>query len=91
MRIITTCPKCGADLEEAILTVYPPLPVKHCPKCGWKWVGEPEQIVRIPFDTTQQQVCESCGKEYSAVEFEGDGERLFAICPYCKMGTEINK
>ena len=91
MIIIPTCPKCGADLEDAVLTVNPPLPVKHCPRCGWKWIGESEQTIRIPFDSLHNQICDKCGRAYSAVKFEFEDERLFAVCPYCNEGTEINK
>lgn len=50
--IIETCPQCGADLEDLALTINPPIHIKRCPKCGWKY-EEREQIIRIPFDNTK--------------------------------------
>ena len=49
MIIIETCPKCGHDLIDTMIDVYPPIPKKICPSCGWHWEGEPEKVVRIPF------------------------------------------
>ena len=49
MRIIETCPKCGHDLVDLVLTTYPPIPQKKCFNCGWEWTGEREEIVRVPF------------------------------------------
>lgn len=47
--IIETCPRCGNDLINFEITTYPPIPGKECLKCGWRWTGEPEKIVRVPF------------------------------------------
>lgn len=49
MIIIETCPKCGHDLIDTMIAVYPPIPQKMCPSCGWHWEGEPDKVVRIPF------------------------------------------
>lgn len=49
MRIIETCPKCGHDLTDLVLTTYPPIPQKKCFNCGWEWTGKPEEVVRVPF------------------------------------------
>jgi len=49
MRIIETCPVCGHDLVDLVLTVNPPIPQKKCFACGWSWTGEPEEVVRVPF------------------------------------------
>lgn len=49
MIIIETCPECGHDLVDLVLTSYPPIPAKQCPRCGWHWVGEREEVVRVPF------------------------------------------
>lgn len=49
MRIIETCPKCGHDLVDLVLTTYPPIPQKKCFSCGWEWTGEAEEVVRVPF------------------------------------------
>lgn len=47
--IIETCPECGHDLIDLILTTYPSIPTKQCPGCGWSWKEEREDIIRIPF------------------------------------------
>lgn len=47
--IIETCPKCGHDLRDLIITTYPPIPQKKCFSCGWEWTGEPEEVIRMPF------------------------------------------
>ena len=48
MQIIYTCPKCGSDLEEIVLTSYPPQYQKLCRKCGYEYIEQTETI-RIPF------------------------------------------
>ena len=47
--IIETCPKCGHDLIDVMLASNPPIPKKECWSCGWSWIGEPEEVKRIPF------------------------------------------
>ena len=51
MIIIETCPECGHDLQDLVLTTYPPIPQKKCINCGWSWTGrqETKEVVRIPF------------------------------------------
>ena len=49
MKIIETCPICGHDLVDLILTSNPPIPQKKCFNCGWCWTGEREEVVRVPF------------------------------------------
>ena len=48
--LIETCPGCGYDLMDINLCVYPPIPCKQCWKCGWRWEGKQEEIVRVPFN-----------------------------------------
>ena len=49
--IIYTCPKCGGDLQEYVLTSYPPQYKKACPKCGWSHIEKPsDEVVRIPYN-----------------------------------------
>ena len=55
MIIIETCPKCGHDLRDEIITTCPPIPRKVCYNCGWSWEGQPEQIVRVPFGGNSYQ------------------------------------
>ena len=47
--IIQTCPKCGKDLFKTIICTYPSIPRWEC-QCGWSYEGEPEKIVRVPFN-----------------------------------------
>lgn len=49
MIVVETCPRCGGDLVDTVLATYPPIPEKHCYRCGWSWTGKPEQVVRVPF------------------------------------------
>lgn len=49
MMIIETCPECGHDLVDLVLTTYPPIPQKKCFNCGWEWTSEREEVVRVPF------------------------------------------
>ena len=47
--IIETCPRCGHDLTDLVITTYPPIPQKKCFGCGWEWTGEQEEVIRVPF------------------------------------------
>lgn len=47
--IIETCPKCGAVLYDVVIAVYPPIPAKDCPSCGWHWEGKQEPIKYVQF------------------------------------------
>ena len=47
--IIETCPECGHDLADMMFCSNPPIPEKYCMRCGWRFVGKPQKIVRIPF------------------------------------------
>ena len=49
MKIIETCPRCGADLIDVIIATYPEIVRKECWSCGWASQGEKEEVVRIPF------------------------------------------
>lgn len=42
--LIETCPKCGAELQNIVITTFPPIPQKKCFNCGWRWEGKPEKI-----------------------------------------------
>lgn len=50
MIIIETCPRCGHDLVDSMIYTYPPIPVKECPRCGWRYERTPEKVVRVPFN-----------------------------------------
>lgn len=65
--IIETCPKCGHDLQDLVITTYPPIPAKQCFNCGWHWEGKREEIVRVPFnnDTIRNDIINAfnnCGE-----------------------------
>lgn len=47
--IIQTCPKCGHDLEDLVLTTYPPIYEKRCSACGWSW-SKRSELIRVPFN-----------------------------------------
>lgn len=52
MRIVYTCPECGADIEDIVLATYPPKYMKRCtnPKCKWRHIEEVDDgVVRIPY------------------------------------------
>lgn len=46
--IIQTCPKCGADLHEMMLASAPPIHVKECLSCGYRYERR-EEVIRVPF------------------------------------------
>lgn len=47
--LVETCPECGHDLLNYIITCYPPIPVKYCPHCGWRYEDVSNEIIRVPF------------------------------------------
>ena len=49
MIVIETCPVCGYDLQNSVLTSNPPIYKKECWHCGWSWTEDIEDVVRIPF------------------------------------------
>ena len=49
MKIIETCPRCGADLIDFVIATCPEIVRKECWSCGWSSQGEKEEVVRIPF------------------------------------------
>ena len=49
MKIIETCPRCGADLINVVIAASPEIIRKECWSCGWASQGEKEEVVRIPF------------------------------------------
>lgn len=64
MRVIYICPVCGADLDDIVLTVYPPKYLKMCKnmKCGWHYIESPEEdaVVRIPYEPEYTNPCRGC-------------------------------
>lgn len=50
MRIVYTCPNCGADIEDLIVATNPPITLKRCTQCDWAWCGDIDaDEMRIPF------------------------------------------
>ena len=51
MKIIYTCPKCGGDLREICLTMFPPSYKMQCVSCGWSHQRNSinYDTVKIPF------------------------------------------
>ncbi len=64
MRVIYTCPVCGADLHDTMLCSNPPIHKKVCLECGWESEGDKEDVVRIPYGGN---------KENSHTKWLGDG------------------
>lgn len=54
--VIETCPKCGHDLMNLVLTCNPPIPQKICNHCGWSWTGKREEVVRVPFKDPDEEL-----------------------------------
>ena len=55
MTIIQTCPKCGSDLQDIVLTCYPPKHQKQCMKCGWQYTfASDNYVVRVPFEQPER-------------------------------------
>ena len=50
MIYIETCPKCGHDLQNTVICIYPTIHKKVCLNCGWSWTGEADKVTRVPFN-----------------------------------------
>lgn len=48
--VIYTCPECGGDLVDYVITTYPPISAKKCLNCDWRWEDKMDVIKRVPFD-----------------------------------------
>ena len=55
--VIYTCPKCGTDLDEYVLTTYPAQYMKKCRNCGWSHI-DIDQISRVRFDPKKDNAVE---------------------------------
>lgn len=60
MNIIYTCPKCGSDLRDVMITTNPPINKKECFNCGWS-VEEETQQIRIPYPERKDNVVDLGG------------------------------
>ena len=47
--MIETCPECGGDLMNYVITTYPPITAKKCLRCSWRWEDKTSDIRRVPF------------------------------------------
>ena len=57
MEIRYTCPKCGTDLINSMLTSDPPKNRVDCPNCGWFHIEEEQDdVVRIPYTVKKDNV-----------------------------------
>lgn len=83
MRIIETCPRCGHDLVDIVLTTYPPIPQKKCFNCGWEWSGEREEVMRVPFRPSDVTYGGSSPCEYCSNNPKNGGS---GIC-HCILGS----
>ena len=57
--LVETCPECGGDLIETVLTSYPPQRKKSCPRCGWSSKPVKDTITRVPYDISDSVVREA--------------------------------
>lgn len=84
MIIINTCPKCGHDLTNLIITTNPPIPKKECHNCGWSWEGKREDVKIVPFNSNNinsdnNSPCDKCNNN---IKNGGTG-----IC-HCTLGQK---
>lgn len=68
MKVVYTCPECGADLEEVVLTSYPPQRRVYCPKCKWSHTErqpEDQDVVRIPYTVEKSNPIPSSSDKFT--------------------------
>ena len=53
--IVYTCPKCGSDLQEIVLTSYPPQSKMYCTNCNWSHI-ETDKVYKIPYKVENESV-----------------------------------
>ena len=80
MKIIETCPICGHDLVDLILTYNPPISKKKCFNCGWNDY--------INTDAIMPEVTLNGGVDYYIVERcvpvqPSDSAFENSACKYC--------
>ena len=59
--IIFTCPKCGCDLQQYTLAVYPPVYVTKCSNCGYKDERR-EEVIRVVYDENNEELLNNVGE-----------------------------
>lgn len=90
MKIIEVCPKCGHDLNDLVLTTYPPIPQKECFNCGWSWTGKREEVVRVPFGDNSLIGKADCLNSDSNDYIAKDCTELNNDIPFTYTTTTIN-
>lgn len=78
MRIIETCPVCGADIYDCVIDTYPSITIKRCTKCDWSWREEPDDVVRVPFVPP--------GQKRTPWRGDNGSEYMFGYIPECCRG-----
>lgn len=53
--IVYTCPNCGGDLVDYVITTYPSIQAKKCLRCGWRWESQTSPICRIRFEPSKEK------------------------------------
>ena len=85
MKIIETCPRCGADLIDVVIATCPEIVRKECWSCGWASHGEKEEIVRIPFGGNRSW--SGATETITNIPFTpmGSGDKAYngSPCDYC--------
>lgn len=51
--IVYTCPKCGSELINYVLTSYPPIYVTKCSNCDWE-TRKSDKIIKIPYNEEEK-------------------------------------
>lgn len=84
-KIIFTCPKCGTDLIDTVLSTYPPKDQKWCPSCGWTYTytEDHEEVVRVPFGGNHgnNAVIERSNIPSLNLDYNAFGSLSCLICP----------
>ena len=82
-KIIFTCPKCGTDLIDTVLSTYPPKDQKWCPSCGWTYTEDHEEVVRVPFGGNHgnNAVIERSNIPRLNLDYNAFGNLRCLICP----------
>ena len=85
VKIIFTCPKCGTDLIDTVLSTYPPKDQKWCPSCGWTYTytEDHEEVVRVSFGGNHgnNAVIERSNIPSLNLDYNAFGSLSCLICP----------
>lgn len=53
--IVYTCPECGSDLQEVMLTSYPPQRKMYCNNCNWSHI-ETDKVYKVPYKVENESM-----------------------------------